>query len=580
MKRLKTKLLSVVMSFAMLLTMMPSDVFAQSETSVSSEEVVSSENLDFAETTTPTSIELRGAENNRTFDIQEIDYRRSSVNPGMKYESRWEGVVPYGPLFGHMVNNGKYTRPLGKENGDLGWGWGSSDYMTGYLLVDLEKFGEQGTEGLPKDENSLSNIGIVRVDNKYSRNDDFSSWKESIEEAFKEYNGNEGFTEKGYAGGSAYQETKLVIWDGYKRERKVNSLTKKEYIGNVYDVDASNTSKRQELANYIKKHLDNEAKLQGYITTDYGLKDVYEPSEYTYRAKEKQIRYVPHIKITGVTYDVELEYENAPEGIELPKVVEVNAEETLNIKNINGYTIKILDIDGNEYKNEPIEKNSKYIVNLRKIKEKEKEPFGDIGEAYYKQPKPEDIVFDEESGVKYVKNQLLISAFEGLEKRVIEDICKEIGANIVGYIQLTNDYQIEFTNDKTLNEISDIADYLNSYSFISTVTLNMSSDVKIEAISNDAKYKDDPWDEQNPEGNNWGLEALNVPSAWDYRDNFSSVKVGIYDEGFDEAHEDLAFDDISNNTDDVGKETHGTHVAGIIAATHNNGNCSDPREVK
>ncbi|WP_187142651.1 hypothetical protein, partial [Acetivibrio ethanolgignens] len=75
----------------------------------------------------------------------------------------------------------------------------------------------------------------------------------------------------------------------------------------------------------LRKHLDNGAKLQGYITTDYGLKDVYEPSESTYFTGEKQIRYVPHIKITGVTYDVKLEYENAPNGVELPKVVQINA---------------------------------------------------------------------------------------------------------------------------------------------------------------------------------------------------------------------------------------------------------------
>lgn len=62
MKRLKTKLLSVVMSSGMLLAMMPGDVFAQGETSVSNEEVVSSENLYFVETTPPSNIHVRNAE--------------------------------------------------------------------------------------------------------------------------------------------------------------------------------------------------------------------------------------------------------------------------------------------------------------------------------------------------------------------------------------------------------------------------------------------------------------------------------------------------------------------------------------
>lgn len=241
------------MSLAMLLTMMPSDVFAQGETSVSNEEVVSSEYLDFVETTTPSNIQVRNADGCRTFDIQEVNYKYSSAGVVSRYESKWEGIAPYAPLFGHMMNGGRYTRPLGKLNGDLGRGWGSSDWMTGYLLIDVDKFGDYENSTLEKDEYGLANLGIVRVDDKYSRNDDFTSWQESIEEAFKEYNGNAGFTQKGYTS-DVTQETKLVIWDGYKRESGINRRTKKEFIDNVYDIDASNTYKRQDLANFIKKH--------------------------------------------------------------------------------------------------------------------------------------------------------------------------------------------------------------------------------------------------------------------------------------------------------------------------------------
>ena len=71
MKRLKTKLLSVIMSFAMLLAMMPGDVFAQGETSVSNEEVVSSENLYFVKTTSSLNIQVRNAERWMVEDIQD-----------------------------------------------------------------------------------------------------------------------------------------------------------------------------------------------------------------------------------------------------------------------------------------------------------------------------------------------------------------------------------------------------------------------------------------------------------------------------------------------------------------------------
>ena len=218
-------------------------------------------------------------------------------------------------------------------------------------------------EKLPKDEEGLSKIGIVRVDNKYNRNDDFSSWRESVEQAFREYNGNEGFTRKGYAGSSAYQETKLVIWDGYKRTRGIKKISKKEYIKDIEDVDSVNTVKRQEIANYIKKHMDNGAKLQGYITVGYGLKDMYEPSESSYLNGKKQIRYVPLIKITGLTYDVELEYINAPTQVELPKIIQVNAGDKINLPEIKDNISVYYDdnnkrIDGDF----TVEKNMKIIV--------------------------------------------------------------------------------------------------------------------------------------------------------------------------------------------------------------------------
>ncbi|MDE5769920.1 MAG: hypothetical protein K2H82_11100 [Oscillospiraceae bacterium] len=96
---------------------------------------------------------------------------------------------------------------------------------------------------------------------------------------------------------------------------------------------------------------------------------------------------------------------------------------------------------------------------------------------YDKEVSEEDILSDEEHGIKYAKNQLLISAFPETEKKEIEKIAEEMDAEVVGYIELTGDYQIEFRNDKSPEELETIADYLNSYPFVMNVTLNMISDV-------------------------------------------------------------------------------------------------------
>ena len=99
-----------------------------------------------------------------------------------------------------------------------------------------------------------------------------------------------------------------------------------------------------------------------------------------------------------------------------------------------------------------------------------------------------------------------------------------------------------------------------------------------------ASYKDDGATDFSPgidswadvDGDNWGLEALNVPVAWDRKAEFAPVRVGVYDAGFEEHHPDLIFDDVLDNiVDDGTKDTrediaHGTHVSGIIAAGHNN----------
>ena len=218
--------------------------------------------------------------------------------------------------------------------------------------------------------------------------------------------------------------------------------------------------------------------------------------------------------------------------------------------------------------------------------------FDDIGEIYFKEPLPEDIVTDEETKIRYVRNQLLVSGFMGAEKSIYEAVFEEIGATIVGYIELTNDFQIEFNEDKTYDDLLDLASYLNNYSFILEVTLNRVHSAQINAVTNDSLYNDgrtctssdpygkgvlsytsqaDNWNQTSPSGDVWGLVALHIPEAWSLCPN-NNVRVGVYDNCFDTRHEDLRIKGLRNNAtlakDD--KKGHGTHVAGIIAASHNN----------
>ena len=226
--------------------------------------------------------------------------------------------------------------------------------------------------------------------------------------------------------------------------------------------------------------------------------------------------------------------------------------------------------------------------------EREREPLEDIGEAHYKAPEEGDIATDGATGLRYVKRQLLVSAYPGTGRAPVEAAARELGAEVVGLIALTDDYQLEFPEERTPEELERSAAWFRSLSFVSAATLNLAHEAAPDAKTNDTMYNDtltadyddpiqkntvfksraDSW--ADVDGDNWGLEALNVPVAWDRKAEFAPVRVGVYDLGFEGHHPDLIFDDVVDNiTDDGTKDTrrgitHGTHVSGIIAAGHNN----------
>ena len=80
------------------------------------------------------------------------------------------------------------------------------------------------------------------------------------------------------------------------------------------------------------------------------------------------------------------------------------------------------------------------------------------------------------------------------------------------------------------------------------------------------------------ETNNWALEKIMMPDAWDYTRGSAAITVGIIDSGIDASHPDLD-EQVNVNLSRaffgttgplVDENGHGTAIAGIIGAEANN----------
>ena len=190
------------------------------------------------------------------------------------------------------------------------------------------------------------------------------------------------------------------------------------------------------------------------------------------------------------------------------------------------------------------------------------------------QPKEKNIVVDEEnSGIGYVNNMVIIVFNDDAEKSEINHVIDSIDGRVVGRIESIKQYQVEI-GEHSLDELSAIVD-------------EVEKNESVMFAHYDQVYKDlecsitpdDPWDgnvtkedwtNDNMDKANWWLKAIEAPAAWEYNDRFSEIKIGIVDNGFDTDHKDLKLRFSGGNEILNSKENHGTHVAGIIGAKHNN----------
>lgn len=179
----------------------------------------------------------------------------------------------------------------------------------------------------------------------------------------------------------------------------------------------------------------------------------------------------------------------------------------------------------------------------------------------------------------YINNEILVFFENGTPFLKKLEIAKSIGANITGYLGILNRYQFR-VESTDIEGIQAICNELMENDEVALASCNFAIKYQNTNIPEDPWTEGDGieytygWDESLPAGSNWWLEAIQAMSAWEYNEYFNHIGIGIVDSGFDNMHEDLcdvitfpnAKLERQNSIDD-----HGTHVAGIIAASANNG---------
>ena len=189
--------------------------------------------------------------------------------------------------------------------------------------------------------------------------------------------------------------------------------------------------------------------------------------------------------------------------------------------------------------------------------------YGDSGNS-------ENISYNNDTLELYYNNEIIVSLKDELSSEQESKLLSYIGdAIIVGKNVYTKTYQIRFNEEKTFEELDQIKDILISSGYENVHLNHVVNYEKNEYYPNDELWNDN-WSDV-PGGINWNMEAINAPYIWNYKDNMADVKIGVFDEGFTENHEDLnnIFTLVSPNADSKSRN-HGTHVSGIMGAQFDN----------
>lgn len=174
---------------------------------------------------------------------------------------------------------------------------------------------------------------------------------------------------------------------------------------------------------------------------------------------------------------------------------------------------------------------------------------------------------DSESENEFVNNEIIIGFKSEVNQETIRNIILGINGVFLGTDKDLNWYQVRVPILDPA-ELDLLIQELELFSEVKFATRHWFGEIMVK-YPEDPEFNSDTWDEDNPNGKNWGQEFVKLPSAWDATIGSEDIKVGVVDSGFDLDHNDLLANIFYTGPVNFVRH-HGTHVAGIIGAQAEN----------
>lgn len=200
--------------------------------------------------------------------------------------------------------------------------------------------------------------------------------------------------------------------------------------------------------------------------------------------------------------------------------------------------------------------------NTNKVIDGDKGAVFDDTSCYFEKTEKENTDSLLGTNIRFATNELLVSANNDVTYEQIEGLANSYNAKIVGYIEITGDYQWKLSTRQTEEQLNSLINELEKEDIILSADFNilLKNNLNYEPVDNDWNSI---WDESYPNGDNWGLEAINALSAWNNRKQMSEIKIGLFDTAFDTSGS------INNYNDDSGNNQHNYTIDKDSSATGN-----------